>query len=221
MQKLESGRRIYTGPELRNFISSSCELATSSISVFSAFVKLGGVEWLQPHVPSHVRVKLIARWQIGDLAFGASDLEVYEFCTKYDWKFGIDQNLHSKAYVIDHQNVFLGSPNLTSRGLSISIEGNLELGTLIRPTPLDKQRLKQLENACCWLSDGLYEQIRREVSPYLEKADSLAFSGELMEQIAQPVEYLWVSELPHSTPKHILSGDVGERCAPRLGDFCD
>lgn len=204
MQNPEADQRLYSGDELREEISRHCANARNSVTIFSAYVKLSGLRWLNRHVPSDIRVKVICRWQMQDLVFGASDLDCYPFCKKRGWDFGIDQNLHSKAYIVDHETIFLGSSNLTSRGLSINMSGNLELGTAIKPTALDVIRLQQLEDSCCWLDDNLFAKIDQEVQPHLTKSETLSFSESLMDQIYQPVEFLWISEIPHSAPLRLL-----------------
>lgn len=208
----DSERRLRTGPELRDLIASTCETAEIAITVFSAFVKLSGLEWLSAHVISHPKIRIVSRWKIEDLAVGASDLDAYSFCRDRGWQFGIDQALHSKAYVFDHEVVFLGSSNLTASGLSLDKRGNLELGTAIQPTRLDLNRLQRLEDSCCWLNDELFEKIRAEVTPHIKTNTNLQFSETLMKRLRQPVKLLWVSELPHSTPQRILMGEENDDC---------
>jgi hypothetical protein len=210
MQNPKPDAQLITGRELKYRLAATCSAAESSVTVLSAYVKLSGLKWLAQTIPEAITVHVIARWQVQDLIHGASDLAAYEFCRDRNWRFGIDPNLHSKAYIIDHRIVFLGSSNLTTSGLSLLDEGNLEINTAIVPTTIDLDKLKRLEKNCCWLDDALYSAISEEVGPHLNNSTPINFSPFLMSNLSQSVEFLWVSELPQSTPDQLFGMPNGD-----------
>ena len=153
-------------------------------------------------------VVVVARWQKHDLLMGASDLEVYELCKAKGWKFGIDLNLHGKLFLIDESKIFLGSANLTQRGLHIGLVGNHEFGTEISAVQADVEKVKDfIESEVTWMNDDLYALILKEfLAAKEEKVPILSssWSQAIYQMVRKPVEYLWVQELVFSTPYDLL-----------------
>ncbi len=207
MQNLDADRQILSGAEARQYIASICHKAVSTVTVYSAYVTMPGVRWLAENVPEGPGVKIIARWQFSDLTSRASDLEAYPFARDRGWHFGIDPHLHTKAYVVDGRHVLVGSSNLTSNGLGIGGDGNIELSAVVVPTLRDLDRLSLLERSCRWLNDELFGRIRKEVSPHMSSHSQMGFSNEILDQIEKPVSVLWVSELPRSTLDDVVAED--------------
>lgn len=204
-------RNIYSNEEFQALVADCSEKARVSITVFSAFIKLNAIKWLDQHISTRPEIKIIARWRPEDLAFKASDLEVYEFCQARGWRFGIDVSLHSKAFIFDSSSVLLGSANLTDRGLSISNEGNLEMGTVIKPTIADLERLKTLEEKVFWMNDDIYNELALEVKGMnIDRPKIPSWSPELSKRLEPAVEFLWVNELLHSSPESLLWPDFDD-----------
>ena len=195
-------QQIFSNRDFQELIVRSANEAKQSLTVFSAYIKLNAIEWLAEHVGNIPKIKIIARWSPQDLAFKASDIEVYSFCVQQGWEFGIDNALHSKAFIFDSQTVLLGSANLTDRGLSLSRDGNLEMGTVITPTIADLNRLKLLQQNVTWLDDSIFQSIAAELEALeVEKPKTPSWSSGLIEKLNPKVEYLWISELLHSPPQ--------------------
>ncbi len=112
-----------------NELATELSKAEKSITILSAFSTLPGVKWLKDNLPSEdIPVTIVSRWQPNDLIAGASDHNVYSFCKENNWSFRIDPRLHSKVYCIDEDIIFIGSANLTAKGLSLGKQGNYEDG---------------------------------------------------------------------------------------------
>ena len=149
-----------------------------------------------------MKVKIVARWKPEDLAYRASDLNVYELCCSNGWQFGIDNSLHSKAFIFDSKTVLLGSANLTDKGLSLTHDGNLEVGTIIIPTITDIERLKLLEKNVFWLNDDTFNIIKNEIDEIeINKPATFNWSKNLRKHFHPRVKVLWISELLPSSPE--------------------
>ena len=193
---------ILTNVEFRDQLIFAASNSSTSLTIYSAFIKVNALNWLLDKISNIQDVRIIARWTPQDLAFKASDLDVYELCKKNGWKFGIDSSLHSKAFIFDSKTVLLGSANLTDRGLSISRDGNLEMGTVVEPTITDLKRLKDLEKNVTWMDDALYEDIKQQIAILdIEKPKVPAWSSSLKDRLSPVVDHLWISELLHSSPE--------------------
>ena len=196
---------LLSGPELRLELEGACNSLRSRLTVHSAFVKANGIRWLQGVVPSGVEVRIVARWQLHDLSVGASDLECYELCRDLGWRFGIDQESHCKVFIFDDERVYLGSSNLTPSGLWVGIEGNIEMGTMLRPTVRDMQKMRDLQERACWINDELYALIQAEcLGITSDPSPGTRWSPELNQRLCVVPRHLWVEDLLSQPPERLL-----------------
>lgn len=194
---------------------SKCQL---SFKACSAFIKAKALqdEKFTKNLENK-DVVIIARWQKHDLLSGASDLEVYELCKENNWRFGIDLNLHGKLFVIDNQDIFLGSANLTQKGLHIGLTGNHEFGTKISADQADLKKIDSfIQSEVTWMTDDLFALISDEIQKSRkdkEPISSSLWSKMIDEAVNKPVEFLWVQELAFSTPSEILTLNLDDEKA--------
>jgi len=198
------------------FYSSIKECALNAdISVFitSAFIKTKALETLFQDLPENLNIEIVSRWRKNDILMKASDLAVYDFCKKRGWKFGIDQNLHGKLYLVDDKDVFLGSANLTQKGMSIGGFGNIEFGTRFDAAQLDIRRVRAYKRReVIWLDDYLFGLIKKEIDEVLDSSESgnSRWSPELLSRLDTPVEHLWVNELLFVSPNQLLQPNLDD-----------
>lgn len=180
-----------------------------SLITFSAFIKLKALKHnsFKDHLVGK-EATLVARWQKRDLVCGASDLEVYELCKKNGWRFGINLNLHGKLFLIDDSEIFLGSANLTQKGLHLGLVGNHEFGTKIAAEDADLYKINRFINSeVTWMTDELFEMLNNEVTKAKDCAtplNDIHWSQDIFNHCSNPVCYLWVNELLWSTPESLL-----------------
>lgn len=183
--------------------------ASSELVICSAFVKEKAITHLLKNISSDVAVTIVARWAKQDLTLGASDLEVYKWCQSKGYRFGINSNLHAKLYLVDQSLIFLGSANLTHRGLSISGVGNVEIGTRLDPSSTDIEKFKSfINNEVVWVDDDMFKQLEAEVAISKEKtkdSKDLDWSPAINEMLKRKISHLWVSELLFTSPISLQS----------------
>ena len=144
---------------------------------------------------------------------GASDIDVYRVCKEQGWSFGIDTSLHGKVYVIDQINIFLGSANLTQKGLSIGFVGNNEFGTKIMPNQVDLNKFNSyISEQVVWCNDQLFSAIEKEIENSRPKndGDGAGWSSEVKSLLTSSISSLWVLDLPRCGPKALLNADVSD-----------
>lgn len=166
-------------------------------------------------------VIIVARWQKHDLLAEASDLEVYELCKNRGWRFGINFNLHMKLFLIDKQDIFLGSANLTQKGLHIGVTGNHEIGTKIPAGQADLEKINNfIESEVTWMTDDLYKLISNEIHESKKEeaiAISTFWSKAIDDMVRKSVKFLWVQELVFMTPSELLNFNLDDERA--IHDF--
>lgn len=195
--------------------------ACNEVIICAAFIKKKAICHLLDEIPSGVKVTVISRWSKNDLICGASDLEVYDFCKSRGYRFGINTKLHAKLYSIDSKEIFLGSANVTHRGLSISGVGNVEIGTRIVPEQTDLEKLtKFLNTEVEWVDEELFGLISCEISEVKQEKNasvSHSWSEKILTRLDKDIEYLWVHDLLKKGPNEIQKLDFDDMNA--VSDF--
>lgn len=191
-----------------------CENTSSNILIFSAFVRSEALKSLSAHIDKDIDVSVIGRWNKSDLLFGASDLEVYNICKENNWRFGIDLSLHGKLLMFDYSKILLGSANITNKGLSLWVNGNIEFGVEFSAKEIDVNKLKELVSQICWVDDDLFLKLKDELSIVINSNDNEInnnWSSDIRESIEVPVCYLWVNELLFSAPLDLIKFNFNDK----------
>ena len=178
-------------------LKKNLKLAQKSIIFFSAYIKTSALQWIASNLTNthSLEVTIIARWQPQDLLSGASDIDAYKFAQSLGWQFAIDSALHSKIILIDNSTMFLGSANLTGRGLHLNGLGNHEANIQIEPNDDDISRIHiHVES-----SIKVTEEIYLELNKYIQQQPQLPkLPNKWPKKISQKsysVNRLWVNDL--------------------------
>jgi hypothetical protein len=191
--------------ELKLKLDQKLHHVKKSVLVLSAFVKVAALKRLLGYLPKQeLDITIVARWQPQDLISGASDLHAYEFAKKNGWGFFVNPNMHYKIYLLDNQLLFLGSANLTQKGLQIGIPGNDEASIQITPTNVDIGRLKRYINGCCKINDNLFSDISLALNEIVETSSSnyrmALWPLGIQKQLQTTIKHLWVNDLLFCSP---------------------
>jgi len=71
---------------------------------------------------------VITRWNSDDIVNHVSDLEVFVTCKENNLPLFLNSDLHAKIFCFSSGEAFIGSSNLTQRGLGLSKQKNIEAG---------------------------------------------------------------------------------------------
>lgn len=205
---------LLEGIEFSRSLLSSIYDTRKTLVLCSAFIKEKALRHeVFQKIDQSIDVLVIVRWQKNDILFGASDLSVYEFCKERGWKLGVDLNLHGKLFLLDQEKIYLGSANLTQKGLHIGIVGNNEFGTCLDASSTDLSKIQSYINSeVTWLNDEIFKLISLDV----ENMDSnngeidLGWSADVRELLTKPVEHLWVQDLLFNPPEAVLKMDLDD-----------
>lgn len=193
-------QKILINNELSEEVFSQCRQAKSEIIIYSAFIKQQTIEKIGENIGKGIDVKVLARWQCGDLIAGVSDLEVYNYCSDRGWKFGIKQSLHAKVFIFDRDTAIIGSGNATEAGFGSAIRSNDEVSVNFKPDIKDVSKIIALESGATWLDSDLFEELAQFVAIEKEKGtnlETIKWPHHIIERFYVPVvEALWISDLP-------------------------
>jgi hypothetical protein len=185
----KSGENLFSGA--LDFISKSEE-----ISVFSAYIR---TEQLKELNQENKINRIVVRWEIRDLHQGASDLELYQYCK--DNKIALCRNtrIHLKCLRNNRDEVFLGSANVTGRGIGERANMfNFELNSLNESTDFsDVLYLDKIVSKSEYVTQELFQEIKRKVES-LEDFKKQEEEYQKVDIMAERKEsdYFLISELP-------------------------
>jgi len=194
--------------EFSEKLESSLRSSQDTVIVLSAFTKASALKWLLEHTTTR-SIKIVARWKKHDLLCGASDFECYKICRDANIDFGISLNLHGKVFCID-QHIFVGSANLTTRGMALSRDFNDEFGIGFSAGESDSEKIASYLNNVLWLDDELAQKMQNELdaprsSPSVVDEE---WSEALINTLLQPIKHLWIHELLFTDPVELLNFDA-------------
>ncbi len=189
----------------REELAFALSSAEQEVIVMSAFIKLDALKWLIENSKTS-NLTVVARWQPSDLAVGASDLECFYLCDEANIPFGISQNLHGKVYIVDSK-IFIGSANLTSKGMSLSHAGNDEFGTGFEYGQTEKIKVRDYLASVNWLDVKTVELMADFLRSFGGNTDvqSNEWPQEISEQLGSQPLGVWFHDLPMCNPNQLLA----------------
>lgn len=119
--------QLFDGEMLRKALEVALPNVNTRFVCISAYMTKPAIEWMFEYLPDEIEVILVCRLNPGDIVSGGTDLEALKLALGFGATVKFLLPLHAKIYVLDDRELFLGSANMTSSGLKIYGEGNLEV----------------------------------------------------------------------------------------------
>jgi hypothetical protein len=132
---------------------------------------------------------------------GASDLSAFDVLASIGARFYVNRDLHAKAFMVDRRLIFLGSANLTRRGLGLANPFNVEFGTFLEPTADDiavvDAAFAESAEVDATIVLELSEWLRSQVPP--PPTQRIAFPEALSTRLIPRVSGLWVAQVMYGS----------------------
>ena len=183
---------------------------SENVSICSAFLRSSIIDDLSSRFLSSTSVRVLVRWQLGDLLAGASDLAAYEVSRALGWKFYVCLNFHGKVFHLPPHGILVGSANATESGLGLLTHSNSEACTIVEEKDSNRTFVNNLFLQAAEMNDDLFEQIKF-VYDQSQKNNLEAF--EWPESILKNIQIqsdnsseLFLSECFQSDGQELLSG---------------
>ena len=144
---------------LIDFIESS-----NNLFIFVPYIKLKVLKELLKNTKNCKAI--FVRWETEDLITGACDIEIYLYCKENGITLFRNRRLHLKAYLENYKRSFIGSPNISTRGLNIPENNNYnyELATIVEDLDIeDKLYFSIIEQESILITDSIYNQILEQL----------------------------------------------------------
>ncbi len=160
------------------------------ITLFSAYIR---TKQLSKINEAKSIQQIVVRWEVGDICFGASDLELYDYCRDNNIKLFRNTKIHLKAFWNNKRSVLFGSANVTKNGIGEG--GNLELNGIQEDiSHSDIKYFNEIMASSTYITEELYNEIKQKVD---EHKDKVVRIPDLPNRKAE-VDFFLLSQLPMS-----------------------
>lgn len=185
----KSGNNLFSGA--LEFISNSDE-----VTLFSAYIKTEQLRKLNALKKIN---RIIVRWEIRDLHQGASDIELFEYCSKNNIALFRNTRIHLKCLLNEKDQVFSGSANISARGIGEKDDFfNYELNSISDKIEfVDNVYLDRIISESELVTNELYNKIK-SILDSLEKFEKQDKQYKELDVISKKSkdDYFLISELP-------------------------
>lgn len=108
-------------------------------------------------------LKVITRWNSGDLLAGVSDVSVFEELQAYHVPLYVNADIHLKLAIFTSNECFVSSANVTDAGLGYSTSPNIEAGCFTALRAEDWVHVYSIIESSILVDDDIYGQAKRFV----------------------------------------------------------
>lgn len=165
---------LIDGKSAYSWLVSNAANVTENASICSAFLRSSIIEDLSSRFQPSTTVRVLVRWQLGDLLAGASDLAAYEVSRAIGWKFYVCLNFHGKVFHLPPHGTLVGSANATESGLGLLSHSNSEACTIVEEKQSNRIFVNNLFSQAAEMNDDFFEQIK-VIYDQSQKNDLYAF----------------------------------------------
>ena len=146
------------------------------ILFISPYITTSTLIELAKQISDERHVVVLTSWDEMNLLQGSSNLDLYPFCDSRGWELKILNNLHAKAYAVEPSVLFIGSANLTRRGLLDKEPTNHELLYKIdEPSREDWYKIEEIVTKSRTVTEDLFVQYTDWLANHQELPEVPAF----------------------------------------------
>lgn len=160
---------LISGASAFSWLSTALLTPQANVYVCSAFLRSETLSLLAKSIPLETTVHILARWRLGDLLVGASDLSAYQIAKARGWHFYLRLDFHGKVYAVPNLGILVGSANATTPGMATGRTPNMEVCTVAPASVENLHFVQDLFYDATLVTPGLFSDIEAVV----ENAESL------------------------------------------------
>lgn len=185
--------------EILDSVKKELQKATTSVRIITAYCKDSSFKHLNGCISSDVKdKKLLVRFRMDDILDGSTDFSVIESGLEGGWDVYIRFDLHAKTYIVDNKRGLVGSANVTTSGLSIGRNGNMEMATLVDVEPKDIEKIDKLFDDAIRVDNDLLGKMRSQIEAISksEVCESHTWDASITTMFNPHIKTLFSYELP-------------------------
>jgi len=181
---------------------------TGDLSICSAFLRSSIIDDLSRNFHRDTSVRVMVRWQLGDLLAGASDLNSYQLCSELGWKFFISLNFHGKVFHLPSQGILVGSANATESGFGLLSNSNSEACTIVAENDSNIEFVNHLFDNSIEMNEHLFEKMQAIFDQALIDKNSLDWPKDILGELSKSNDLgkkLFISECFKTNGEELLA----------------
>jgi len=190
------------------WLTNNAPNVSGCTSICSAFLRSSIINDISPHFQLDSSVRVMARWQLGDLLAGASDLEAYKVCRRHGWKFYVCLNFHGKVFHLPPHGILVGSANATESGLGLLSSSNSEACTIVDENKSNINFITELFHHAYEVNDELFARMLSIVNQAQEGNTFIEWPDSITNILITSISYsgkLFLSECFKTNGEELLS----------------
>ncbi len=188
--------------EAKQKIIDEISRASDDLQIISAFCKLTALKFIDENISHPIKnKKLMVRFMLTDILQGATDFQLFDYCKANGWQMYVCFDLHAKTYIFDRKRCILGSANLTSKGLGLSLYGNYELSSFADVDDSDLKKIDTLFNNAILMTDELYTLMKidyEKAQNNNESAQTYKWSNAIQQKFNLKFDLLFTYDFPNT-----------------------
>ncbi|AFV03477.1 hypothetical protein UNSWDHB_305 [Dehalobacter sp. UNSWDHB] len=195
---------------IKTVLEQEFSKVSDNLQIISAYCKTAALAYVDSKVSSApVTKRLMVRFRLDDILSGATDLDIYIYCKQYGWDLYILLDLHAKTFIFDRKRWIVGSANLTSRGIGLAKESNLEMAMLAEVDPDELVMINAMFDKSTLMTDNLYERMKKQVECVNNGHLSMnEWDDDIVNMIRDDITTLFTHDFPKTkTPFEINADD--------------
>lgn len=202
---------LIDGKSAYSWLIDNSENGVDRISICSAFLRSSIIKDLASKFDNKSPVRVMVRWQLGDLLAGASDLESYKYCFDLGWEFYVCLNFHGKVFHLPGHGILVGSANATESGFGLLSHSNSEACTVVSESNSNIEFINQLFSNSVKMNDELFAKLEAIYNNSSTCSNMLEWPDQIFQElsISDPSEKkLFLSECFKSNGEELLSSNA-------------
>ena len=181
-----------------------------NLQIISAYCTRSALEYVDSIIFSTpINKRLMVRFRLDDILSGATDFSIYEYCKQHGWSLFIQFDLHAKTFIFDKRRWVIGSANLTSKGIGLTDDCNLEMAVLADVDEVELQKITAMFDRSTQMTDELYELMKEQIENAKSNNKSgIEWNKEILDLVNDDITTLFTQDFPKSkSPNNMLSDD--------------
>ena len=191
------GSVLISGGELKQVLEQAVKKCRKNLVFISAYITQAAVDWLYAHVPNHVKVHLVCRLTPSDVVSGSTDISALVSALERGWNVSCLHSLHAKLYLVDNEQIYVGSANLTNNGLKIYGKGNIEACVSVSTSKENLLFISSIEESANSLNHGILQKMEN----YINDKKNVIYSNVWPEDVIPNKEGIWVCDFLWYNPQ--------------------
>jgi len=121
----------------------------------------------------------------------------------------IQFDLHAKTFIFDRKRWIVGSANLTSKGIGLAVDSNLEMAVLADVDAGDLRKINSLFNDSVLMTDDLYGYMKKQIDNMDEgQVTAMQWNKDILDFVSSGVSALFTQDFPKAfSPKATTQED--------------